>query len=416
MLGFVQNWFAPEASPIGVDFGTDSLRLAQVDPLGDGEFRLAAAASAQIPFHLRDDAAGRLKFFSDSIRPMLSAGHFRGRRAVLNLPASAMYIQQFRMARMNEEARLEALKLPFDPEKTLLRHLVAGPVDHASEQQDEVIVMAARRELVDQLLEAAAAAKLDVIGMNVEPKAIIDCFCHVYRRKSDSDVTNCFVDMGGSATRAVVARGSHILFARIIPIGGDDFSEAVASALKISLEDARVLRIKLCHVPAGHERSAKEPLGAPTPHTLGPGASPDSGDELTDDSHQPKRKSKLADPTMVSSDHDRAAVQEACAAPLAMLTEELSLCRQYHEANFPDRLLDRLVFVGGEARHRGMCQQIAGKLSLPAQVGDPLVRMGRGSAVGVESGLDRRLPQPAWSVALGLSMGPASVPEPVLSK
>lgn len=30
MLGFVQNWLAPRANPIGVDFGSDCLRLAQV--------------------------------------------------------------------------------------------------------------------------------------------------------------------------------------------------------------------------------------------------------------------------------------------------------------------------------------------------------------------------------------------------
>ena len=30
MLGFMQNWFAPKANPIGVDFGSDCLRLAQV--------------------------------------------------------------------------------------------------------------------------------------------------------------------------------------------------------------------------------------------------------------------------------------------------------------------------------------------------------------------------------------------------
>ncbi len=212
------------------------------------------------------------------------------------------------------------------------------------------------------------------------------------------------------------ARGSHILFARIIPIGGDDFSEAVASALKISLEDARILRIKLCHVPAGRERSAKEPLDTPASDTSILNPSLHGDNELGGDSHQPKCASRPAPSSADSSEFDHAAVREACASPLAMLIEELSLCRKEHEANFPERRLDRLVFVGGESRHRGHCQQIAGQLGLPAQIGDPLVRMGRNSAVGVESGLDRRLPQPAWSVALGLSMGPAGVPETILSK
>jgi hypothetical protein len=35
-----------------------------------------------------------------------------------------------------------------------------------------------------------------------------------------------------------------------------------------------------------------------------------------------------------------------------------------------------------------------------------MVRMGRISQIGIESGIDRRQPQPTWAVAIGLSMGP----------
>ncbi len=58
MFGFVQNIFAPPAHPIGVDFGADSLRLAQVQSEGD-DFKLLAAASADVPPNVRDDPAAR---------------------------------------------------------------------------------------------------------------------------------------------------------------------------------------------------------------------------------------------------------------------------------------------------------------------------------------------------------------------
>jgi hypothetical protein len=47
-------------------------------------------------------------------------------------------------------------------------------------------------------------------------------------------------------------------------------------------------------------------------------------------------------------------------------------------------------------------------MQLAAQVGDPLVRMGRISEIGIESGIDRRQPQPGWATAIGLSLGPVS--------
>ena len=46
-------------------------------------------------------------------------------------------------------------KLPFDPTQAVLRHLVAGEIYHDQEPKYEVILMAARRELVDQYLAAA---------------------------------------------------------------------------------------------------------------------------------------------------------------------------------------------------------------------------------------------------------------------
>jgi Tfp pilus assembly PilM family ATPase len=87
------------------------------------------------------------------------------------------------------------------------------------------------------------------------------------------------------------------------------------------------------------------------------------------------------------------------------MIEELDASRRYHDATFPNRAVQRLIFAGGAARQRDLCEQIARGLGLAAQIFDPLVRMGRTTDLGIESGIDRRQPQPAWAVAIGLSMG-----------
>jgi hypothetical protein len=84
---------------------------------------------------------------------------------------------------------------------------------------------------------------------------------------------------------------------------------------------------------------------------------------------------------------------------------ELELCKRYYESTFPNRPVDRLIFIGGESKNRSLCTWIAREMGLAAQVGDPLVRMGRVSDIAIESGIDRRQPQPNWAVAIGLSMG-----------
>ena len=123
-----------------------------------------------------------------------------------------MHIQHLRLPKMDEESLKKALawetrgKFPFDPSQAVLRHVIAGEIYHDQEPKFEVVVMAARRDLVEQFLAAAAKARLDVAGVNVESKAIIDCFSRIYRRKADFDTATLFVDIGCSATRVVMMR------------------------------------------------------------------------------------------------------------------------------------------------------------------------------------------------------------------
>jgi len=393
MLSFVQNWFASPANAIGVDFGTDCLRLAQVNRKGT-EHDLVAAGGIDVPPHLRNDIPGRLEFYSKALRDVLTQANFQGRKAIISLPASLMYIQHLRLPKMDDEALKKALpwelrgKLPIDPTQALLRHIVAGEVYQDQEPKSEVIVMAARRDLVDQVIAAATKAKLDVVGMNTEVKAIIDCFASVFRRQSDIEATTCYLDLGCNASRAIVARGGQVLFARIIPVGGEHFSRAVSASLKISLEEAKMLRARLAAEDTGDRRSKDEFS---------------QGEPQTPEAAQPSAPAAAT----ASSSQERDKVEQAYREPLAKLIEELGLCKRYYEATFPSKPLDRLIFLGGEARHRVLCHSIARETGIAAQIGDPLARIPRDQDGGTESGIDRKLSQPAWAVAVGLSMGPS---------
>ncbi|HEX3357218.1 MAG TPA: pilus assembly protein PilM [Tepidisphaeraceae bacterium] len=424
MLSFVQNFFAPKANPIGVDFGSDTLRLAQVQKIssdsstGTDEYKLIAAASADVPSHIRKDTAQRFQFFVETSRDLLAQGNFRGRQAILSLPIASMFIQHLRIAKMSEEELKKALpweargQLPIDPSHALLRHIVAGEIFQEQEPKNEVILLAAAKSFVEQLLNSAAKAKLDVIGMNVEPKALIDCFTAIYRRKIDAEATSMFVEIGTGSTRAIIAQARQIYFARSIPVGGDQFNQAAAAALHTSFDDAKMLRMQLCCAAPTLDDTREKT-------TVDTGESQESSDNsfaLLSSAAESKSESATAtlEPaTTKTTDPQQQSklIEQSIREPLNRLVEELNLCRRYHESTFPNKPVDRLIFVGGEARQRTLCSHIAREMGLAAQVGDPLVRMGRISDVGIESGIDRRQPQPNWAVAIGLSIGPGNAPE-----
>lgn len=406
MFGLVKKIFGTRANPIGVDFGSDSLKLAQVG-FADGDWKLLAAAGADVPGEVRHDPAGRMEFFIKTTRDLLAQGGFQGRSAVLALPASCIFFQHLRMPKMDDEALKKALpweargKLPIDPSHALLRHQVAGEVYQDQEARLEVICMAASRELVNQFLQTASRAKLDVVGMNVDPLATVDCFAQVYRRKSDAEATHLFVDIGFSGSRAFVARNGHMLFARAVPVGGEQFTRAVSTALGLAFDEAKLLRLNVCNVVPAQ-------LPEPTRQGEGEGFAMLNA-ALSAAGQSPAPAPKPTPPAANTTIADTARqVEEACREPLMRLVQELELCRRYYESTFPNQPVSRLVFVGGEAKHRNLCQIVAQEMGLEAQVGDPMVRMGRGSAVTPECGMDPKQTQPGWSVAVGLSMGPAA--------
>jgi type IV pilus assembly protein PilM len=438
MLSFVQNWFGPKPSPIGVDFGTDCLRLAQVAWV-EGDHRLVAAASCDVPSHVRGNPAARMQFFSEAVRDLLSQGRFRGRQAVLALPAASMHVLHLKLPKLTEDELKKALpfevrgKIAIDPSQAILRQHVAGEIYADGEPRQEVIVMAAHRELVNNLLAAAAKARLDVVGMNVEPKATIDCFSHVHRRRSDAETVTCYVDIGAASTRAVIALGTDVLFSRTIPLGGDEFTRAVAAAIGSGFDEAKMLRLQMAAGPAPSAAQVMDdPRGKREIDRAG-GAESVAEEDNTTIGDVPSEENSFAllsaglskrqqrrDESEPSTSATAVATAPATAAPSVplkkaeaaqhetalRLVDELNLCRRYHEATFPSKPVQKLIFVGGEARHRTLCQTLARQLGLAAQIGDPIVRMGKNSEIGIESGIDRRQPQPAWAVAIGLSMGP----------
>lgn len=379
MLKLVQSLFAPKPNPVGIDFGSETLRMAQVQHV-NGEFKLTAASSVAVPASARKEPAARRQFLADACRTTFAKGGFAGRQVVLGMPAQYVHMIHLRLPMMDEDSLKRALpwevkgKLPIDPSQAELRHFIAGEIFQDQESKLEVIVLAVQRDMRNEIIKIAEEARLQVVGLAPEPKALLDCFRLISRKKGENDPTTMFIDIGFSGTRVLVADGDQVTFARFVAIGGDQFNYAASVALKVPVHEARNRRIELASIVESDSRG-------------------DSAANANDDATAAKRMA------------ERGVIEEACREPFERLMTELELCRRYHEATFPNRPIDRVVFVGGEAMQRSLCQKIAKGLGIAAQLGDPMVRLGRTSSVPPENGLDVNRPQPAWAIAVGLSIG-----------
>ncbi len=342
--------------PIGVDLGSATVKMVQLRQTDQG-LELVAAAMQEIPRSIRHDPSQRMTFLRQTVRNILKNTQFRSSQCVLSLPAKATFVQHVKIPKLPAPETIKALqwelegKLPFPTEDAIIRHVVAGDVFGEAETKQEVIVVATAKRTIEDYISLAHHAKLEIVGINIESCAIVECFARLFNAPTSTGRTTLYVDMGFGTTKVVLSHGARIVFAKNLPIGGEQLDQAVAEGLKIPIEQAHTMRLDLLGIS---EATAAE-------------------DEL----------------------------YRLLEGPLDHLAQELTLCLRYYDSVFRSQSIERVIFLGGQAYDKRLCQAIAKRLNLPAQVGDPLVRIARLHGAVLPSGQ----PQPDWAVAVGLGLG-----------
>lgn len=348
--------------PIGVDLGSAGIKMAQLRQAGQ-TIELVAAGAAKLP-HDRVPFEERTQLLTQSVRAILRSNDFKTRNCVLSLPAEATFVHHVKIPKLPKSQVARAVewelrgKLPYPVEQAVIRHIIAGDAFGEGEPKQEVIVVAAPKATLDACLSIARRAKLEVTAINVEPCALVECFTRLFPESGGAPRTILYIDMGAVSTQVVISRGNRIVFARNLLEGGEQLDQTVAEGLGIPVEQARTVRRDL----------ARGDIDA------------EAENELVH--------------LLVRSLDD--------------LTGELTQCLRYYESVFRSQPVERVIFLGGEAYDKRLCQAIAQRLNLPAQIGDPLVRIERVQGAGAAAGLTSHEPQPDWAVAVGLSLGAAA--------
>jgi len=341
--------------PIGIDLGSESVKVVQLR-IENGSTQLIAAESAPVP-DAKVSIPEKLAEFTKALKLILKKGHFHGKQAILSIPAEWTFVHHLRIPKAVGNESLDSAikielrdKLPYRLNDAILRYVVAGDVYDDGDPQQEVIAISAKRNVLEAYAKAAKRAGLEVTGINIESCAIVECFAHLFRRQADLSRTILFVDLGTKTTQVVFSRGNKLVFARNLMMAGESMTQIASEALGISPAETDAVRMDIL---ANRES------------------------EITPDR-----------------------LYDAYSGSVGVLSDELMQCMRYYESVFPGFAVERAIFVGGQAYDRRLCQLVAQRLNLPAQIGDPLVKIQR-----LDNALGTNNPMPNWAVAIGLSLG-----------
>lgn len=379
-FGFSKTRF----SPIAVDFGADSLKVLQIG-LDDPPTWVAAAAQP-LPASARREAEERLTFLERVLKDMFKDPTFRGRRVMCSIPAFQTLVHHVEISHVDDDAALESQveqqlreRLNIEPTRMVMRLFKVGQVARENGARQRVICLAAKRDAIMGYVDLLRRCKLEVVGMHSEPLCVLRAFSHLYRRQTDQERSTCFVDIGAATTKVVIAHGQEMVFAKGIDAGADAIVREVAARSQMSFTEARRARI---------DGDAAWMEAAAAPAAVAVDGSLDALDAFE------------IDGTQAGSADEKT---------LDCLVDELRLCLRYYAGVYRDRQIEKLVFVGGEANHRELCQRIAEAVNLPAMVGDPLARLAREAGSHAAGAVDLDQPQPGWATPMGLCLSEANL-------
>lgn len=420
------SMFSGQLSPVAIDFGSSSVKLLQIDNGGDKP-SLVAAAEIEVPEEIRGNESALIDFYGREIPRAFRHGRFKGKRVVSALPSGRTLVQHMQVPAFEGASLEDAIKgqlqiqMGCAPQSIVVRALEVPDVHRKGQAGRESICFAATRETVMRYVEMLRRCKLETVGMHTETMAMVRAFDHLNRRADDLASTTLYADLGWSGTRVAITHGRHIRFARYIPFGGRQFDQAIAASLTCDLAAARAKRLEartpLKPMDTSAIKSDEElPEGmAVLRHAMTRArgerhraAGGDGGHAVTDEE---RRVGVVPSELRYQVDPDAPAGAEIgvnLAEPLETIADELSMSLRYHRALFPDRAIDRVIFLGGEARQLWLCQHLIRELRLPAQLGDPLARLAREGSVRTP-GLALDQPQPGWAVACGLCIAPTDL-------
>ena len=201
--------------------GSDCVKLAQLAN-GTEQTHLIAGVCVSRPADVTAGTARWQRWAIDAMRESTANGRFKSKEVVAALPASEVFIDHLKWPKKFDGKIEDAIfakikqKLPFEPieKNTLIKYIPA--------EQDNVIVLAAERTVIDRHLAIYERAGMAIKSIGVWPLALANCYARFFgRRKTDLEAIVLLLDIQPDCTHLVISRHKNPSMPATFPSGPD---------------------------------------------------------------------------------------------------------------------------------------------------------------------------------------------------
>jgi type IV pilus assembly protein PilM len=343
-------------SRIGVDIGSTAVRAAEV-ALGSSGAALVRAAQVPLPAGAVENGEVRQpELVGEALKELWARGGFKNKQVVLGVGNQRVVVREIALPWLPEKELRDSLAyqvqefIPMSADEAILDFDALGEFEQEGRRMLRLLLVAAQRVMVSIIMEAADQAGLQPTGLDLVPLALVRAV-GTYGEGLDDEARGdeAVIDVGAHVTSVCVHDNGLTRFVRILPLGGRNVTLAVSAALKVSEEDAELLK-------------RGEPVQeGPPPEEV-----------------------------------RRVAIERA-----AGLVDEIRSSLEFYSAQAPGARIDRVVITGGGAKLDGFLALIGERIPMPIEHGRALGRVESRLALSAEA-----LQEADWAlpVAVGLAI------------
>src|SRR5436305_2849663 len=195
---------------VGLDIEPGYVAAVQVAP---GHVAVERAAYAPLaPGVVREGERVDVATLADVLRGLFGE-HKLGKRVRLGVANQRIVMRMVDLPPLSDPKEIASAvqfqaqeHIPMPLEQAVLEHQTLGPVDTADGRRTRVVLVAARRDMIDRLVEATTRAGLRPQGIDLSAFAMIRALHRV-----DATGTTLYVNVGG-ITNIAIADGTTCLF------------------------------------------------------------------------------------------------------------------------------------------------------------------------------------------------------------
>ena len=321
------SMLTPRRQLVGLDIGSSAIKVAQLKETKGRYLLQKFGVKLLEPEVIVDGTVMDEGRVVAALRELFDEANIKNKHVAISISGHAVIVKKISLPPMPDEELEGQVKLaaeqyiPFDINEVNIDFHVLPP-DELNEGQGDmaVILVAAKKDKINELTELVKAAGLIPMVMDVDAFAIENM--HAINYPMAQEETTALVNLGASVMNVNIIRAGASLFTRDIPLGGNRYTEAIQREIGLSFEEAE----------------------------------------------ESKKKDRAGDSGGV-------AVGNVIDSVNAEVASEIARTVDYFKNSTTNSELNRVLLCGGVARANGLIQQLGDRMQLPVELADPFAEI-----------------------------------------